>query len=64
MKRTHFKTIAAAILIMVSNFTNSLHADPQITSWLTSYSGQYARIYETDAQLAKSPRPTMISEIP
>src|SRR5689334_2543752 len=24
-------------------------ADPALSSWLTAYSGQYARIYETDA---------------
>ncbi|HEY2951333.1 MAG TPA: YHYH protein [Verrucomicrobiae bacterium] len=24
-------------------------ADPQLTSWLTTYSGQYARVYETDS---------------
>ena len=25
------------------------HADPQIDSWFTTYSGKYARIYTTDA---------------
>ena len=29
--------------------TNALPAEPQVTSWLTSYSGQYARIYASDA---------------
>jgi hypothetical protein len=29
-----------------------LHADPLITSWLTTYSGNYARLCETDAELA------------
>ena len=38
---------------MIALFTaGTLHADPQLTSWITTYSGQYARIYETDAQLA------------
>jgi hypothetical protein len=27
-------------------------ADPQLTSWLTAYSGQYARLYATDADKA------------
>src|SRR5258708_38019728 len=31
-------------------FTMSAHADDPLTnSWLTTYSGQYARIYTTDA---------------
>lgn len=30
----------------------NLHADPQITSWLTTYSGYYARIYPNDAAKA------------
>ena len=26
-----------------------LHADPQLSSWMTTYAGKYARIYTTDA---------------
>src|SRR6266571_1375338 len=28
---------------------NALASDPQVDSWLTTYSGRYARIYATDA---------------
>ncbi|MDB6124857.1 MAG: hypothetical protein JWQ71_3850, partial [Pedosphaera sp.] len=30
----------------------TLHADPLLSSWLTAYSGKYARITQTDADLA------------
>src|SRR5712671_3429554 len=30
-------------------FAATSHADPQIDSWFTTYSGKYARIYTTDA---------------
>lgn len=45
------KTQSALATLAVLGFcaTNALHAEPQVTSWLTSYSGQYARIYASDA---------------
>ncbi len=33
---------------------NNLSADPRTNSWLTKYSGKYARLSETDAELAAS----------
>ncbi|MDB6111950.1 MAG: hypothetical protein JWR69_3700 [Pedosphaera sp.] len=42
-----------ALALTMALFTaGTLHADPQLTSWITTYSGNYARITETDAQLA------------
>lgn len=43
-----FVTVAAFLT------AGKLHADPQINSWITAYSGKYARIVETDGQLASS----------
>ncbi|EEF60512.1 YHYH protein [Pedosphaera parvula] len=48
MNAKRYPYLMAAILFIAE----SLHADPQLTSWLTTYSGRYARISETDAQLA------------
>lgn len=45
------KTLTKHILrLMVIIFNSALaaHADPLITSWFTTYSGQYARIYTND----------------
>ncbi len=37
-------------LVLLNVFASgSLHADPQLTSWFTTDSGRYARIYTTDA---------------
>ena len=42
MKRTLLTLAAIA-------FATAAHADPQLTSWFTTNSGQYARIYATAA---------------
>ncbi len=40
----------AVVLVLLGSFIPAqLRADPLITSWLTTYSGRYARIYTTDA---------------
>ena len=44
--------VIALTLALFTTATATLHADPLLTSWITAYSGNYARIYETDAQLA------------
>ncbi len=41
------KTIALAAMAVALNAV-TLRADPQLTSWLTTYTGKYARIYQTD----------------
>jgi hypothetical protein len=44
-----------ATTLLIANIlgaTCSLRAEPQLTSWLTSYSSKYARIYQTDAAKA------------
>lgn len=48
------KTKSSVVKIVLLNLlaVGALHADPQITSWLTTYSGQYARIYASDAAKA------------
>ncbi len=38
---------SAAVLLALS--TASVHADPQLTSWFTTNSGKYARIYQSTA---------------
>jgi hypothetical protein len=38
-------------LLAVAAGTGFAQVDPRLTSWLTTYSGQYARIVETDAEL-------------
>ncbi len=41
------------MILLVNLFVaRILHADPQITSWLTTHSGQYARIYTNDVAKA------------
>jgi YHYH protein len=52
MNAKRYPSLAAVALTGVLLVTESLHADPLLTSWLTTYSGRYARISETDAQLA------------
>jgi len=47
MKRT-IALLGTAAWFAVS----TLRADPRMTSWLTTYSGQYARLYTTDAAKA------------
>src|SRR4051812_29624297 len=50
MKNT---TLLRATLLVALGFSINLHAvDPRTNTWLSTYSGKYARIYETDAQLA------------
>src|SRR5580692_4783331 len=48
---TNMKTILSLALLVSLNFfaTIALRADPQLTSWFTTDSGRYARIYETDS---------------
>lgn len=43
------KTVSALLLLLA---TAAAHADPQLTSWHTANSSKYARIVETDAELA------------
>lgn len=43
------KTVHALFLLLT---TAAAHADPQLTSWQTAGSSKYARIVETDAELA------------
>src|SRR5258708_5861455 len=38
----------AALALLGYAVTGTLHADPQLTSWFTTYSGRYARIYTSD----------------
>ena len=38
-----------ALAAALASTTPSQAAAPLLSSWLTTYSGQYARIYETDA---------------
>jgi YHYH protein len=47
MKTISTPTVIIAIAIFFSAFNS--FADPQIDSWFTTYSGQYARIYTNDA---------------
>ncbi|HVV01474.1 MAG TPA: YHYH protein, partial [Verrucomicrobiae bacterium] len=44
------KTLAAACMLA---FVATASADPQLTSWLTKNSGQYARLYETTSAEAQ-----------
>src|SRR5262252_1174206 len=44
--KTHAKRVFVSVLLSLSS---QAHADPQVDSWLTTYSGKYARIYATDA---------------
>jgi len=46
MKTHVLKRLAVSSLV---SMTFQLHADPQIDSWMTTYSGKYARLYLTDA---------------
>ncbi len=47
----HFmKTPLLKFLGLILLAATSLRADPQITSWFTTYSGQYARVYTNDAK--------------
>src|SRR5215831_12926480 len=46
MKTHVLKRLAVSALISVAF---QLHADPQMDSWMTTYSGKYARVYLTDA---------------
>ena len=43
------KYLLAAFALWGFLVTGQLHADPQLTSWLTTYSGKYARIYTNAA---------------
>lgn len=43
-----------ALALMLSMATPKLHADPQLDSWFTTYSGKYARIYTSAANQASS----------
>jgi YHYH protein len=43
-------TILAAIILTSVHSANA--DDPRTNSWVTGYSGKYARLYETDAELA------------
>ena len=47
MKRTHLTSLLALTGILLA--TNAIAADPRLDSWLTVYSGKYARVYLTDA---------------
>ena len=49
MKTPVLKRFIISALISLSS---QVHADPQIDSWFTTYSGKYARIYATDADKA------------
>jgi hypothetical protein len=40
---------SALVALAVTMALTRASADPQLTSWLTTYSGRYARIYTTDA---------------
>jgi hypothetical protein len=40
------------IAALLAALENPVRADPRLTSWFTSYSGRYARIYTTDAAKA------------
>src|SRR5690242_18920095 len=51
------KTIVIAALL--SWFVTSAFADPQLTSWLTNYSGQYARVYTTVAHRSSGTSTTL-----
>lgn len=42
------KTVSAFLLLLAA----AAHADPQLSSWYTACSSKYARIVETDAELA------------
>src|SRR4051812_5515083 len=42
-------TIRMVFALVWACFNSAAHADPQLDSWFTSYSGKYARIYATDA---------------
>ncbi len=43
------KLFSAGLALLGGFLPGQLRADPLITSWLTTYSGKYARIYTTDA---------------
>ena len=47
MKRTYLTTLLALTGVFLA--ANAFAADPRLTSWLTTNSGKYARIYLTDA---------------
>src|SRR5579872_1898431 len=48
---TIMKTKSSLVGLVLLNFfvTFALRADPQLTSWFTTDSGRYARIYATDS---------------
>src|SRR5580692_11773470 len=48
---TNMKTKSSLAGLVLLNFfaIDPLRADPQLTSWFTTDSGRYARIYETDS---------------
>src|ERR1700753_1654558 len=43
------KTKLSLLAVALAASALTSHADPLITSWFTTYSGKYARIYTTDA---------------
>ncbi len=47
MKHTHLTSLLALTGVLLA--TNAFAADPRLDSWLTAYSGKYARVYLTDA---------------
>ena len=48
-------------LLLLATTASSLHADPQLTSWFTAKSGQYARVYQnTAAETASTKSATWI----
>jgi hypothetical protein len=50
-KRIHVFQVALA-LAAPAGLTGRVWADPQLTSWFTSYCGKYARIYTSQAAKA------------
>ena len=48
MHHSFLRTLRSTFLALAFS-TAALHADPQLTSWFTSDSGQYARIYQSTA---------------
>src|SRR3954454_3930699 len=51
--KANLSQYSGALALTAVLFTaGTLRADPQLTSWITNYSANYARICETDAQLA------------
>jgi hypothetical protein len=45
-------TFESAVVLILLGLAIQAHADPLVTSWLTTYSGKYARIYTNDAAKA------------